>query len=112
MSKKGKYETHRYQGIPVESDGNGGYCLKKDPAGHAKIHTWRIGKHTKGKFQQAGQLMMTENNMMVVILKELPLPFKDRHQVTPLQRFLTTTVDQPVLEEGLAVLNGKGSKKE
>lgn len=104
LSKKDKYETHRYRGIPVENDGNGGYRLKKDPAGQAKIHTWRTGKHTKGRFHQPGQLMMTENNMMVVILKELPLAFKDRHQVTPLQRFLTAKVDQEVLDEGLAIL--------
>ena len=25
VSKKDKYETHRYEGIPVEDDGNGGY---------------------------------------------------------------------------------------
>lgn len=105
MSKKGKYETHRYLGIPVEDDGNGGYQLKKDPTGQMKVHIWRTGKHTKGRFKNPGQLMLTENNMMVVILKELPLAFKDRHQVTPLQRFLTVQVDPQVLNDGLAVLN-------
>lgn len=49
--------------------------------------------------------MMTENNMMVVILKELPLAFKNRHQVTPLQRFLTVSVSQSVLDEGLVILD-------
>lgn len=105
VSKKDKYETHRYEGIPVEDDSNGGYRLKRDSAGQVKIHTWRTGKHTKGRFHQPGQLMMTENNMMVVILKELPLAFKNRHQVTPLQRFLTVSVSQSVLDEGLVILD-------
>lgn len=109
MSKKGKYETHRYRGIPVEDDGNGGYQLKKDPTGQVKIHTWRTGKHTKGRFQAPGQLMLTENNLMVVILEELPLAFKDRHQVTPLQRFLKVRVAADILDEGLAVLNKEES---
>lgn len=105
MSKKGKYETHRYRGIPVEDDGNGGYRLKTDPRGRAKVHTWRTGKHTKGKFTGVGQLMMTENNLVVVILQELPLAFKDRHQVTPLQRFLTTSADPQVVAAGLKLLD-------
>ncbi|HIW70531.1 MAG TPA: hypothetical protein H9876_04025 [Candidatus Limosilactobacillus merdipullorum] len=104
MSKKDKYETHRYVGIPVGNDGNGGYQLKVDPAGQVKVHTWRTGKHTKGKFRQPGQLMLTENNMMVVILEELPLAFKNRHQVVPLQRFLTAKVDSTVLSQGMTIL--------
>lgn len=104
ISKKDKYETHCYIGIPVEDDGNGGYQLKVDPSGQAKVHTWRTGKHTKGKFRHPGQLMLTENSMMVVILQELPLAFKNRHQVVPLQRFLTVSVDQDILAQGMAIL--------
>lgn len=112
MGKKDKYETHRYQGIPVEDNGNGGYRLKADPEGQAKIHTWRTGKHTKGRFSQPGQLMLTENNMMVVILQELPLAFKNRHQVTPMQRFLKVKVSPDVLKAGLEILDREKPQEE
>lgn len=48
MSKKGKYEVLKFTCIPVETDADGKYQLKLDPAGNAKLHVWRIGKHTKG----------------------------------------------------------------
>lgn len=107
MSKKGKYEVQKFTGIPVETDADGNYQLKLDPNGAAKLHTWRTGKHTKGKYQGPGQLMLTENNLMVVILAAEPLPFKDRHSETPLQRFLTTRVAPAVLKQGLAEFNTK-----
>lgn len=51
--------------------------------------------------------MMTENNLIAVIIAAEPLAFKDRHSETPLQRFLTTFVDDDVLQAGLAKLNQK-----
>ena len=82
MSKKGKYEVQKFTCIPVEPDAN-------------------------GKYQRPGQLMMTENNLIAVIIAAEPLAFKDRHSETPLQRFLTTFVDDDVLQAGLAKLNQK-----
>lgn len=105
MSKKGKYEVQKFTGIPVETDDNGKYQLKVDHNGDAKLHTWRTGKHTKGRYTHPGQLMLTENNLTVVILAAEPLAFKNRHTETPLQRFLTADVEPDVLKQGLAQLN-------
>lgn len=104
MSKKGKYEVQRFTCIPVETDDNGQYQLKVDQQGNAKIHIWRTGKHTTGKYQRPGQLMLTENNLMAVIIAAEPMVFKDRHSETSLQRFLTTFVDDAVLQQGLKLL--------
>ncbi|MCC4348759.1 hypothetical protein LMB39_09120 [Limosilactobacillus reuteri] len=104
MSKKDKYDVQKFTGIPVETDASGKYQLKFDQNGEAKLHTWRIGKHTKGKFKHPGQLMLTENNLTVVILKAEPMAFKDRHSETPLQRFLTVDVTEDILKQGLAEL--------
>lgn len=105
MSKKGKYEVQKFTCIPVEPDANGKYQLKPDQDGEAKFHTWRTGKHTKGRYQRPGQLMMTENNLIAVIIAAEPMAFKNRHSETPLQRFLTTFVDDDVLQAGLAKLS-------
>lgn len=104
MSKKDKYDVQKFTGIPVETDASGKYQLKFDQNDEAKLHTWRTGKHTKGKFNHPGQLMLTENNLTVVILKAEPMAFKDRHSETPLQRFLTVDVTEDVLKQGLAEL--------
>ena len=104
MSKKGKYEVQRFTCIPVETNDNGQYQLKVDQQGNATVHIWRTGKHTKGKYQRPGQLMLTENNLMAVIIAAEPMAFKDRHSETPLQRFLTVDVTEDVLKQGLAEL--------
>lgn len=104
MSKKDKYDVQKFTGIPVETDASGKYQLKFDQNGEAKLHTWRTGKHTKGKFNHPGQLMLTENNLTVVILKAEPMAFKDRYSETPLQRFLTVDVTEDVLKQGLVEL--------
>ncbi|WP_076460064.1 DUF7671 family protein [Limosilactobacillus caccae] len=109
MSKKDKYEVQKFTGIPVEADADGKYQLKLDQNGEAKLHTWRTGKHTKGKYKHPGQLMLTENNLTVVILAAEPMAFKDRHSETPLQRFLTVDVAADVLQQGLAKL-GEGRR--
>jgi hypothetical protein len=105
MSKKDKYDVQKFTGIPVETDADGKYQLKVDQNGDAKLHTWRTGKHTKGKYQGPGQLMLTENNLPVVILAAEPMAFKNRHSETPLQRFLTVKVEDDILNQGLAVLS-------
>lgn len=105
MGKKDKYPVQKFTGLPVETDADGKYQLKVDQNGDAKLHTWRTGKHTKGKYQGPGQLMLTENNLTVVILAAEPMAFKDRHSETPLQRFLTARVEDDVLQQGLALLN-------
>ena len=104
MSKKDKYDVQKFTGIPVETHASGKNQLKFDQNGEVKLHTWRTGKHTKGKFNHPGQLMLTENNLTVVILKAEPMAFKDRHSETPLQRFLTVDVTEDVLKQGLAEL--------
>ena len=91
MSKKDKYDVQKFTGIPVETDASGKYQLKFDQNGEVK-------------FNHPGQLMLTENNLTVVILKAEPMAFKDRHSETPLQRFLTVDVTEDVLKQGLAEL--------
>lgn len=104
MGKKDKYDVQKFTGIPVEPDASGKYQLKIDQKGEIKLHTWRTGKHTKGKYNHPGQLMLTENNLTVVILAAEPMAFKNRHSETPLQRFLTIDVTDDVLQQGLAIL--------
>ncbi|WP_373310672.1 DUF7671 family protein [Apilactobacillus xinyiensis] len=102
---KGKYEVHRYVGVPVESDASGQYIVKKDENGEYKFHNWRTGKHTKGKFKQLGQLFLTENNMMVAVVAVYDVKFNHRHEYTPLQRFTTEYVDDQLLKELKKELN-------
>lgn len=105
LSKKDKYPVQRFTCIPVVPDDNGKYRLKSDQQGKVKLHYWRTGKHTKGKYQRPGQLMLTENNFMAVIIAAEPMAFKDRHSETPMQRFLTSFVDDDILQIGLALIN-------
>lgn len=101
---KGKYEVHEYVGIPLTTDNSGHYELKKDEQNEIHPHSWRTGKHTKGKFSHVGQILITENNLKVVIIAELPLTFKQRHNFTPLQRFTSERVDESVLTQGLTYI--------
>lgn len=105
MSKKDQYEVKKFYGIPVVNDNSGGYALKMGADGKAKIHTWRTGKHTKGKYRQPGQLLLTENNMMVMIVSAEPMAFKNRHSEVPCQRFLTTEVSPELLERGRQIFS-------
>lgn len=104
MSKKNQYEVQKFYGLPVENNNSGGYELKLGADGQAKIHTWRTGKHTKGKYRHPGQLLLTENNMMVMIVAAEPMAFKDRHSEVPCQRFLTAEVDVDLLKRGQKIL--------
>ncbi|KRL70630.1 hypothetical protein FD08_GL001111 [Lentilactobacillus parakefiri DSM 10551] len=101
---KGKYEVNQFIGVPLETDDSGQYRIKRDESGDFKLHSWRTGKHTKGKFKQVGQIFITENNLMVGIVQAIPVAFKDRHQYTPLQRFTSEYVSDAVLAAGKAKL--------
>lgn len=105
MAKKGKYPVNKYYGIPVEDNGSGGFQFKSDSSGDIKIHTWRTGKHTRGKYQRPGQLLLTENNLMVAIIAAEPMAFKNRHSETPCARMLTAFITDKQLELGKQVLS-------
>ena len=92
---KGKYEVTRFVGIPMTTDDSGKYVVNGD----GKPHEWRVGKHTKGKFERLGQLFLTENNLMVAIIAAYPVPFKERHQWTPMQRFTSEHIRDDLVEQ-------------
>ncbi|MDH5107029.1 hypothetical protein OQI89_14415 [Lentilactobacillus diolivorans] len=96
---KGKYKVSQYIGVPLEMDDSGNYQIKQDEQGNFKLHSWRTGKHTKGKYQKLGQVFITENNLMVAIVKTIPVAFKDRHEYTPLQRFTSEFVSNKLLDK-------------
>ncbi|GEK29680.1 DUF7671 family protein [Furfurilactobacillus siliginis] len=97
---KGKYDVQRFVGVPVHANASGQY----EASGDGKPHVWRIGKHTKGKFTGAGQIFLTENNLMVAVLAAYPVAFKDRHEWTPMQRFTSERISDELLEN-LSVVN-------
>lgn len=88
MGKSVKYDVEKYLGVPVEQDVNGHYVIKTG----IEPSYWRIGKHTKGRFTQPGQIFLTEKNLPIAILQAEPLAFKDRHEIVPLQRFTNEMV--------------------
>ncbi|WP_413628171.1 hypothetical protein R4B61_03040 [Fructilactobacillus vespulae] len=102
-----KYKVLRFVGVPVVQNQQGEYEIKKDPQGGFKLHEWRIGKHTNGKFTGVGQVFLTENQMRVAIILSDDVSFKKRHQFTPMARFLTETVSETVLKEARQKLNGE-----
>ncbi|KRK58272.1 hypothetical protein [Fructilactobacillus fructivorans] len=51
-----KYKVMRFTGVPLAMDDAGNYVIKKDENGNFKLHTWRIGKHTRGHFHRIGQV--------------------------------------------------------
>ncbi|KRM12408.1 hypothetical protein ABTQ33_01335 [Paucilactobacillus suebicus] len=111
MAKNAKYEVHRYTGLPVEMDNSGNYYFKQDAHGEAKFHVWRTGKHTKGKFKHLGQLFLTENDLLVAVIKVEKMAFKDRHSEVPLQRFTSETISDELLKNGLSLLEQVDGEK-
>jgi hypothetical protein len=91
---KDKYPVTCYYGIPVDLDNSGHYMFKSE----LKIHAWRNGKHTKGKFQKPGQLFLTENNLMVAIVATANLKFNNRHTLVPLERFTKEFIPNAMLQ--------------
>lgn len=99
VAKVAKYEVLRFVGVPVITDASGNYQIKRDSNGGAKLHQWRIGKHTNGKYRGIGQVFLTENNMRVAIIESYEVPFKKRHNFTPMDRFLSEEVEPSLIEE-------------
>lgn len=102
---KDKYEVTEYVGVPLSLDNSGHYQIKLDGNGQFQPHSWRTGKHTKGKFKQLGQVFITENDMAVAVIKTRPVPFKKRHAYTPLQRFTSEMVAAAVLEQAMTKIS-------
>jgi len=96
-----KYPTLELVGIVLTPTNNGGFAPKEP----ISVHSWRIGKHTKGKFNAPGQLFLTENQQTVVIVETRPLKFNLRHDITPMSRFLTTTLDADTFKMILHKIN-------
>lgn len=82
-----KYPTMELIGVKLVQNENGKRQLSHQPLTSADFHSWRIGKHTKGRVGQPGQIFLTEQNFEIVLVDTKPLSFKDRHTVTPMGRF-------------------------
>jgi hypothetical protein len=95
---KDKYPVTRYYGVPVTLDNSGNYQFKPE----IKIHTWRNGKHTKGKFQRLGQLFLTENNLLVAIIATEKMSFSARHGVVAFERFTKEFISDAMLTTAIA----------
>lgn len=100
MSNK-KYPTEKIIGLVVEQDPSGNYL----PQAGAKPHTWRIGKHTKGKFSELGQVFLTENGQAVAVIDRAPLAFNQRHDYQPLARWTSGQVDIMALQAWITYKN-------
>ena len=101
---KAKYAVNRYLGVPVQADASGHYQIKREPDGAFKLHTWRTGRHSKGKYQGPGQIFLTENHLKVAVVAAYPVPYKERHQYTPMQRLTGEFIDAAVLAVAQAQL--------
>ncbi len=67
---KAKYPVSEYVGVPVEQDQSGQYVIKDQT--DFQLHSWRTGRHTKGKFKQLGQVFLTENGLSVAVVATHP----------------------------------------
>lgn len=88
-----KYPTMELIGVVMTQTNSGSFKPKEQSLTAADFHSWRIGKHTKGKMGQPGQLFLTENNLTVMLVATRKLDFKKRHEFTPMGRFLTSSAD-------------------
>lgn len=91
-----KYSTAELVGVVMKQINTGEYIPKENQINVHSFHSWRIGKHTKGKLLEPGQLFLTENNLIVMLVAIKPLAFKNRHTLNPMARFLTTTASETV----------------
>ncbi|WP_373751586.1 DUF7671 family protein [Weissella soli] len=87
-----KYPTAELIGVVMTQNNSGQYEPQNTPLTPADYHSWRIGKHTKGKLGQPGQLFLTENNLIVMLVAVHKLRFQDRHAISPMGRFLSESV--------------------
>ncbi|TGD20316.1 DUF7671 family protein [Levilactobacillus suantsaiihabitans] len=95
---KAKYDVNVYSGVPVETNASGQYEIKRDPDGSFKLHDWRTGRHSKGKFKGVGQIFLTENNLRVAVIVARPLDYKQRHDYTPMQRLTSEFVSDDLVQ--------------
>lgn len=102
---KAKYAVNQYIGVPVAANASGKYQIKREPDGDFKLHSWRTGRHSKGKYQRPGQIFLTENNLKVAVVAAYPVNYKERHDYTPMQRLTSEFVDDDVLTLALTHLN-------
>ncbi|MCH5464632.1 DUF7671 family protein [Levilactobacillus tujiorum] len=101
---KAKYEVNQYVGVPVAANASGKYEIKREPDGAFKLHSWRTGRHSKGKYRGVGQIFLTENNLKVAVVAAYPVPYKERHGYTPMARLTSEFVDDDVLQMAQAQL--------
>lgn len=95
---KAKYEVNQYVGVPVAANAAGKYEIKREPDGDFKLHSWRTGRHSKGKYRGVGQIFLTENKLKVAVVAAYPVPYKERHAYTPMARLTSEFVDDDVLQ--------------
>lgn len=93
---KAKYPVTEYIGVPVEQNDSGQYVVK-DVA--PQFHSWRTGRHTKGKLKQLGQVFLTENHLTVAVIETKPVAYKDRHEITSMARFTSDFISEDLLTE-------------
>ncbi|MCM0583080.1 hypothetical protein H9L19_07625 [Weissella diestrammenae] len=103
MSKK--YPTAQLIGVVMQQNSNGQFVPEKSTLSLADFHSWRVGKHTKGKLGKPGQLFLTENQLTVMLVIVKDLGFNDRHQFATMGRFLQNSVDEKVYDSILSAYN-------
>ncbi|AEJ22989.1 hypothetical protein PAF15_00350 [Weissella koreensis] len=87
-----KYSTAELVGVMLKQDLNGQYHVENTALQLADFHSWRVGKHTKGKLRGPGQIFLTEQNMAVALVEVKSLSFKNRHDFTVMGRFTNETL--------------------
>ncbi|QMU08227.1 DUF7671 family protein [Levilactobacillus suantsaii] len=102
---KAKYEVNQYLGVPVVADASGNYQIKREANGEFKLHSWRTGRHSKGKYRGVGQIFLTENQLKVAVVAAYPVAYKDRHAYTPMQRLTSEFAGDAVVQEAQQQLN-------
>ncbi|GAX04716.1 hypothetical protein IWT25_00009 [Secundilactobacillus pentosiphilus] len=93
---KAKYPVEEYIGVPVEQDDSGQYVIRDER--DFQLHSWRTGRHTKGKLKRIGQVFLTENHLTVAVIATKPVAYKDRHAITPMQRFTSEFVSDDLIQ--------------
>jgi len=101
---KAKYDVNQYIGVPVAANASGQYEIKREPDGDFKLHSWRTGRHSKGKYKGLGQIFLTENNLKVAIVAAYPVAYKDRHSFTPMQRLTSEFVGEELVQTAVKKL--------
>ncbi|WP_143461426.1 DUF7671 family protein [Levilactobacillus enshiensis] len=101
---KAKYDVNQYIGVPVAANASGQYEIKREPDGDFKLHSWRTGRHSKGKYKGLGQIFLTENNLKVAVVAAYPVAYKDRHGFTPMQRLTSEFVGEELVQTAVKKL--------